>query len=148
MSTLAIDKQTVQKVWRMLLQDWRELDDDDPPTWSKSCGMLTFFITQCEEGFFEFAAHSGDDIVIIEDHKLDAVYIDEALNEGDDLIAEFVDIGASVLKIDEVRIKQALVVSNPLRDSNSNTIMAVGEDGKLYRYNDSGWGLMPMQLKL
>lgn len=151
MSTLQ-DKQAVQTAWRQLLQEWEELDEDDPPCWRKSCNMLTFFITQTDEGLFEFAAHGGDDVVIIEGQKLDAVELEEAMDESDDLIAEFVEIGASILRTDEIRIKQAFVFTervgdDPFRSLPFNSIMAVGEDGRLYYFNGQEWEPRTMKLK-
>ncbi len=148
------DKETAERVWGRLLQEWDKLDDDDPPTWRKSCGMITFFITHLNEdnvSDFSFAIHGGDDEVILE-QKLGALNFEDAADQSDALIAEFLSIGAGVLKTDEIRIKHAFPIH--LRDKNGETvghqyevICAVGIDGILYMKDYNGnWCEQNMRL--
>lgn len=137
------DKQAARTAWLPLLGKWTELDDDDPPTWKKSCSMFTFFITSTEDDIFEFSVHGGDDRVLIDSQKLEAPTFENAVKESDALIAEFVRIGMGVLAVDEIRVVQAF------RDPQySSVLYGVTNDGRLYMNENGGRGWTPVSMKI
>lgn len=141
-----LDKEAARVVWSRILQEWEKLDnkldDNDPQVWRKSCGMLICYITELRDDKgpvdFEFAIHSGDAEVILE-QKLAAIDFEDAADQGDALIEEFLTIGADLVKTDEIRVTQAFL--------DGTTIKAVGIDGKLYtRRIDGKWESLSMKL--
>ncbi len=112
-------------VWTRLLQNWKLLDEENPRTWRKSCGLLIAYITQ-EENDFEFSILTADDEEIVS-IALEATSVDTAIEKADELLEDFVALGAGVLARGEIRIKQATM--------NKGKMYAIGTDGRLYNYD-------------
>lgn len=142
----------VKAMWRGLLLSWEKVDGDDPVCWRKKCGAFDFYITKYPDKTFTFSAHRGDDVVIIDDSKLQGETAEEAMKEGDTLISEIIEIGVSILKTDEIRIKQAFTSLEPRSPNDVSTIyhsiMGVGEDGKLYYFNGREWEPRSMKINI
>lgn len=140
----------VKASWGRLLRQWESIDEDEPHCWRKECGMFIFYITESSNGTLEFSANAGDD-TLITDITLQAPDIITAMKESDSLISEIIEMGVSVLKTDEIRIRQAFAFPEPRSPNDVTTIyhsiIGVGVDGRLYYFNGQKWEPKSMQLE-
>lgn len=125
-------------VWRKLLQNWEKLDDqgadDGVETWVKRCGMFTVYVSSANR-IYDFTIHLGDDteMPVV---PLAATNFEDAKIEADGLIRGFVEMGNSILAVDEIRISQIT--------AHGTSLYGVGTDGIVYRRVVNGWQLLPM----
>lgn len=137
-----IDRDRAEVEWSQLKAEaWVVVTEEgdksgDDPLWKKANGFFTVFLTKLESAW-EFALHGINDETLAE-QMLTATNFEDAAKECDELLTQYVAVGASILMTGEIRIAHAF--------SHNSEIYGVGVDGKLYKQFRGDW--LPMSMKL
>lgn len=146
------DMTEAKRMWSDLLTGWvdQPIPGEETQLWRKKCCAVTFYLEVKGRLTYEFVAESDEQVCVKEEFT--AKDLVEAKGICDRYIGEFLETAFETwfghkaeftCPPTEIRIKQAFTFQE---SRGEHSIMGIGEDGKLYYFDGSGW--RPRSMKI